>query len=156
MGDAVKLLIEIPKKTVAHIRSDYGHGCKSMRDDDKEIIIDAIYNTAPLDAMKTRALCTPRKDTDDSDPMIGIVWYNGLEDIVIKWKDHVAGYDEVPYYKYESSLSAADYAQLQMVWMYLVLCFGNYGTSPRSGWIEDSEGYKKWFEELEELMSPLA
>lgn len=92
-----------------------------------------------------------RKDTDGNDPMIGIVWYNGFEDIVIKWKDHKDG-DIAPYYEYESSLNEGDYSQLQMVWMYLILCFGDYGTSPRSGWIEDFEGYKKWFEELEDLM----
>lgn len=95
-----------------------------------------------------------RKDTDGNDPMIGIVWYNGLEDTVIKWKDYKEN-DDVPYREYKSSLKDGDYIQLEMVWMYLVLCFGNYGTSPRSGWIEDFEGYKKWFEELEELMEPI-
>ena len=92
-----------------------------------------------------------RKDTDGNDPMIGIVWYNGLEDIVIKWKDYKEN-DDVPYREYKSSLKDSDYHQLEMVWMYLVLCFGNYGVSPRSGWIEDFEGYKKWIDELEELM----
>lgn len=99
---------------------------------------------------ETRFLCTSKKDDEGYDPMASIVWYNGLEDIVIKWKDYKEG-DDVPYFKYESRLSEGDYRQLQMVWMYLILCFGNYGTSPRSGWIEDFEGYKKWFEELEEL-----
>lgn len=95
-----------------------------------------------------------RKDTDGNDPMIGIVWYNGLENIVIKWKDYKEN-DDVPYREYKSSLKDSDYSQLQMVWMYLVLCFGNYGTSPRSGWIEDFKGYYKWFDELEDLMGPL-
>lgn len=93
---------------------------------------------------------TPRKDTDGDDPMIGIVWYNGLDDIVIKWKDYKKE-DDVPYYAYEPGLNDGNYRQLEMVWMYLVLCFGDYGTSPRSGWIEDFDGYKKWFEELEKL-----
>lgn len=92
-----------------------------------------------------------RKDTDGNDPMIGIVWYNGLEDIVIKWKDYKEN-DDVPYREYKSSLKDSDYRQLEMVWMYLVLCFGNYGTSPRSGWIENFKGYYKWFDELEDLM----
>lgn len=52
MSDTVKLIIEIPKKTVEHIRSDYGHGCKGMYDDDREIIVDAIYNAIPLDDVK--------------------------------------------------------------------------------------------------------
>ena len=93
-----------------------------------------------------------RKDTDGNDPMIGIVWYNGLEDTVIKWKDYKEG--DKPPYEYDDSISRGGNYQLQIVWMYLVLCFGNYGTSPRSGWIEDFDGYRKWFEELEELMKP--
>ena len=97
---------------------------------------------------------SPIKDTDGNDPMIGIVWYNGLEDTVIKWKDYKEG-DSAPYYEYKSIIKDGDYCQLEMVWMYLVLCFGNYGTSPRSGWIEDFDGYKKWFEELENLMEDL-
>lgn len=106
---------------------------------------------------ETSSLCTPRKDDVGDDPMIGIVWYNGLDDIVIKWKDYKKE-DDVPYYAYEPNpddLISSVYRQLEMVWMYLVLCFGNYGTSPRSGWIEDFEGYKKWFEELEELRKPV-
>ena len=99
-------------------------------------------------------MAKPRKDTDGNDPMIGIVWYNGLEDIVIKWKDYKND-GTTPYFEYEASLSEGDYRQLQMVWMYLILCFGNYGTSPRCGWIEDFEGYNKWFDELEEMMEPV-
>lgn len=44
MSDTVKLLIELPEKTVVHMRSDYGHGCKAIGYDDKDIIVDAIYN----------------------------------------------------------------------------------------------------------------
>ena len=115
---------------------------------------EAVYTELDMTGKKL-VVVKDIKDTEGNDPMVGIVWYNGLEDTVIKWKDHKAGYDEVPYYKYKSSVSEADYAQLEMVWMYLVLRFGNYGTSPRSGWIEDSEGYKKWFEGLEELTKPV-
>ena len=103
---------------------------------------------------KAHKTFTPRKDPYGDDPMIGIIWYNGLEEIVIKWKDYKKG-DDAPYWAYNSSLNDGDYRQLEMVWMYLVLCFGDYGTSPRGGWIEDFEGYKKWFEELEELMKPV-
>lgn len=90
----------------------------------------------------------PRKDNMGDDAMVGIVWYYGLEDEVIKWKDYKEG-DEPPYFY-------SDYCDyLEMVWMYLVLCFGDYGTSPRSGWIEDFDGYNKWFDELEKLMEPI-
>ena len=52
MSDTVKLIIEIPKKTIAHIRSDYGHGYKGLLDKDREIIVNAIYNATPLDDVK--------------------------------------------------------------------------------------------------------
>ena len=46
----VKLIIDLPDKTIAHIRSDYGHkyfGC--IGDDDKKIIMKAIYDGTPLE-----------------------------------------------------------------------------------------------------------
>lgn len=48
MSEKVKLIIEIPKKTIAHIRSDYGHGCKGLYDEDREIIVNAIWQSKPL------------------------------------------------------------------------------------------------------------
>lgn len=44
----MKLVIEIPEKTNAHIRSDYGHGVKGLRDKDMEIVFDAIYHGIPV------------------------------------------------------------------------------------------------------------
>ena len=52
MSETVKLIIEIPKKTIAHIRSDYGHGYKGLYDEDREIIVNAIWNSTPLDDVK--------------------------------------------------------------------------------------------------------
>lgn len=43
----MKIVIEIPEKTNAHIRSDYGHGMKGLFDEDREILCDAIYNGTP-------------------------------------------------------------------------------------------------------------
>ena len=45
----MKYIIDLPDKTIAHIRSDYGHkyfGC--IGDEDKKIIMKAIYNGTPL------------------------------------------------------------------------------------------------------------
>lgn len=44
----MKLIIDIPEKTIAHIRSDYGHGVKCLYDTDKDIIVDSIWNGIPL------------------------------------------------------------------------------------------------------------
>lgn len=43
----MKIVIEIPEKTNAHIRSDYGHGMKCLFDEDVEILCDAIYHCSP-------------------------------------------------------------------------------------------------------------
>ena len=40
----MKIIIDIPEKTNAHIRSDYGHGVKCLRDEDRVILCDAIYH----------------------------------------------------------------------------------------------------------------
>ena len=45
----MKIVIEIPEKTNAHIRSDYGHDTKGLRDEDREILCDAIYNGTPYE-----------------------------------------------------------------------------------------------------------
>lgn len=50
------MLIDIPDKTVAHIRSDYGHGkgYYPLNDEDKKIVNDAIYNGIALNDVKDR------------------------------------------------------------------------------------------------------
>lgn len=37
-----------------------------------------------------------------------------------------------------------DQAQLQVIWMIAVCLFGDYGTSPRYGWIEDVAAFRAW------------
>ena len=46
------LLIDLPDKTVAHIRSDHGHGIKCFSYEDRDIVNDAIYNAMPLTKVK--------------------------------------------------------------------------------------------------------
>ena len=45
----MKIIIDIPEKTNAHIRSNYGHGVKGLYDEDREILCDAIYNGTPYE-----------------------------------------------------------------------------------------------------------
>ena len=45
----MKIVIEIPDKTNAHIRSDYGHCVTCLRESDMDIICDAIYNCIPYE-----------------------------------------------------------------------------------------------------------
>lgn len=65
-----------------------------------------------------------------------VVWYNGYWVIVKKWiealedpkSNHIHRPDE---YRGDGGL--------EILWMICVLLFGNYGTSPRSGWIEKTK-----------------
>ena len=46
----MQIIIDLPEKTIAHIRSDYGHGkgYYPLREEDKKIVNDAIYYGTPL------------------------------------------------------------------------------------------------------------
>jgi hypothetical protein len=43
----MKIVIEIPEKTNAHIRSDYGHGVKGLEYEDMLMLCDAVYHGEP-------------------------------------------------------------------------------------------------------------
>ena len=74
-----------------------------------------------------------------------VTWYNGLAEVVLAWKDLKLEHGSVSCpdnygYKIPGLLSVGDkeyLAQLQVIWMICVVLFGNYGTSPRYGWIEE-------------------
>lgn len=85
-----------------------------------------------------------------------VVWYNGYIDTIKEWiqygdkvlkekGDYVpcplsgAGYAESTSYAY---------GQQQMLWMCLVQMYGDYGTSPRFGWITDWDECKRFLEAI--------
>ena len=47
-----------------------------------------------------------------------------------------------------SRLELYNIAQAHFIYMLLVLLYGNYGTSPRFGWIEDKEGAAAFIDKL--------
>ena len=66
-----------------------------------------------------------------------IVWYNGLYEPLLEIKKIIL---ETPKFEY-NYMSRPDGGyfeddQFEIFWMMLVLKFGNYGTSPRYGWLE--------------------
>ena len=63
------------------------------------------------------------------------IWYNGLNVEVRKWAENLP--DQ---FGWEND-NAGD-GQLQLIWMICILMFGNYGTTPKYGWIEDIEGFR--------------
>ena len=85
------------------------------------------------------------------DTLNGVIWYNGIYDFLFKIKDEIkngVGIDEVGQYTlsgYEDRHENID-EQEEIFWMILVLLFGDYGTSPRRGWlyIQNKDGILKF------------
>lgn len=76
------------------------------------------------------------------DALDAVVWYNGCGEIISEWEklEPEDGTIHAEYYKH----GYTNTDQLEMLWMIAVLLFGDYGTSPRSGWIEDVESFRKF------------
>lgn len=76
-----------------------------------------------------------------------VTWYNGLAEIVISW-------EQLPVDEFCNCIKAPDIVwkneQLQVIWMIAVWLFGNYGTSPRGGWIEKKnvEDFRRFCREI--------
>lgn len=67
------------------------------------------------------------------------LFYNGYEDIVEELIDYLSSTkDDKPILRPAAidELTIEDEIPIELLWMILVIKFGNYGTSPRSGWIE--------------------
>lgn len=90
------------------------------------------------------------------DALDSVTWYNGLAEVVAKWAElPEEGPEDFktigPIFDYgaaEVSTSQIDYIRtresLQILWMICVSLFGEYGTSPRYGWIVDITGFKEF------------
>lgn len=84
-------------------------------------------------------------------------YYNGLYEAFEDWiaygdnivaeekKKHNKFYsiscplDVCPFRNCGEEIDEDDYAQLQIIWMICVLLYGDYGTSPRFGWIDSDK-----------------
>lgn len=65
--------------------------------------------------------------------LVSIAFYNGWDEEIYEWRNLPVG----EYGSIHCPLTAKDSgSQLQIFWMMFVLLFGDYGTSPRFGWIE--------------------
>ena len=76
-----------------------------------------------------------------------VTWYNGLAEYVAKWKTDCpkVGNTLISDETYCcGEMDCTIFDQLQVIWMICVELFGNCGTSPRRGWIEDIDGFN-WF-----------
>lgn len=107
---------------------------------DKEGLIDAVQGSKRQykEGFKTGW-------TGMMDALKDVVRYNGLSDLLKVWvsrgdKDYENGYKYGMKYVHCQCNPIEDkysYGQLELIWMLCVILFGDYGTSPRSGWIEN-------------------
>ena len=76
-----------------------------------------------------------------------ILFHQGLQPVVKKWA-------EIPENKYKHVLCPKNYGdeyeydKLEIIWMICVFMFGDYGTSPRYGWIEDVDEFREFINDV--------
>ena len=101
-------------------------------------------------------------ENDFLDALDSVVWYNGLGEEILKWKNLDNYNVKTPYGNYypDNWLSPKiDFwskwpndcrDQLEVIWMICVILFGDYGTSPRSGWIEKKDEFFAFIDAITE------
>lgn len=81
-----------------------------------------------------------------------VVSYNNLWQIIKRWKNipRNSEYGFVSFQKDYGAGCEEEKFQLEVIWMIAVSLFGNYGTSPRSGWIEGDKynDFCKWIDTI--------
>ena len=72
------------------------------------------------------------------DAIDSVTWYNGYYEIMEQWINDLSTRKEGDdYYRRPDHENDGG---LEVIWMLCVCMFGDYGTSPRSGWIDDFKG----------------
>ena len=85
------------------------------------------------------------------DALDKVVWYNCLGKCILAWKNitpNTSGCILPNYWDHDYGVETT--AQLELIWMIAVIRFGDYGTSPRSGWISDISGFHKFIDAITE------
>ena len=70
------------------------------------------------------------------DHLFWALWYNGCDEQVEKLADMMRDASG----QVTRSDTSFDDDGVELLWMMLVQYFGDYGTSPRSGWVSDTSG----------------
>lgn len=85
------------------------------------------------------------KDNSLLDALDGVTWYNCLAEEVFSWAclPTEADYKIITLPKNVNPMNPYG-PQLEVIWMIAVILFGEYGTSPRTGWIENVEGFREF------------
>jgi hypothetical protein len=79
------------------------------------------------------------KTPDFVSAMQDIVWYDGHQDWLADLRDDLRRHPDGENYMCPFG-SEIWHSEPHVIWMLLVGMFGNWGTSIRSGWIDDKEG----------------
>ena len=89
------------------------------------------------------------------DALDSVTWYNGLAEYILKWKKTplLKTHDDYPNWlspkaEFFYSWPEGGKEQLQVIWMICVILFGDYGTSPRSGWIEKKDEFYQFLDDI--------
>lgn len=86
------------------------------------------------------------------DALDSVTWYNGLAEEIAHWKE--PGYFDERYghlswrWMQFSKFPLDVKNQLEVIWMICVELFGECGTSPRSGWIEQKEPFYQFVDAI--------
>lgn len=74
--------------------------------------------------------------------------YNGLAETLLAWKNLPPDGPSIPCPLRWWETDDWYGAQLQVLWMICVEMFGDYGTSPRFGWINDVDGFRDFIDQI--------
>lgn len=79
------------------------------------------------------------------DALDSVTWYNGLAEEIVKWTepgyfDEEHGFLNWKWKKFRN-FDLETQHQLEVIWIIAVELFGECGTSPRSGWIENKADF---------------
>ena len=86
---------------------------------------------------------------DMLDALDNVVWYNDLGEYVVAWKalePDMTGYISPDYRLVEYPEWIV--TQLEMIWIIAVSLYGDYGTSPRSGWIMRIDDFYEFIDRI--------
>ena len=87
------------------------------------------------------------------DAIDAVTWYNGLAEAIVEWKNpgyFLEKHGNLSRGNAFSRYDAETRHQLEEIWMICVVLFGDYGTSPRYGWIENKEAFYQFCDDITE------
>ena len=82
------------------------------------------------------------------DALDSVVWYNGLYDQLKHWQELLMMAKADRTHLLRPIFPEDLREQLEIFWMLLVCLYGDYGTSPRSGWIEELDHAHDFIDEM--------